>query len=118
MAELVEPFGAAWDRLEWERGGLDAARALARLLHAAEEHREERVSEALTSELAGGGSEELAVLRLLTGPQPRETVAVPEALRGHEVEATPAAVYDRLLAGVAPWARPPVRRCSRRTAAN
>ena len=100
-AELGEPFGRLWGLLEAERGGHEAARALARLLRSAHEHGAERVREALHEALASGSFDELAVQRLLTTAEAeaQAEVAVPETLRGYEVEHASAAVYDRLLPG-------------------
>ena len=81
--------------------GHEAARALARLLRSAHEHGAERVREALHEALASGSFDELAVQRLLTTAEAgaQAEVAVPETLRGYEVEHASAAVYDRLLPG-------------------
>ncbi len=102
LAELGEPYGRLWVLLEDERGGHEAARALARLLRAVEEHGEERVCGVLEQVLAGGTFDDLAVQRLLTAAQGPAAVAVPETLRGYEVESASAAVYDRLLVASAP----------------
>ena len=100
-AELGEPFGRLWGLLEAERGGHEAARALARLLRSAHEHGAERVREALHEALASGSFDELAVQRLLTTAEAEAQagVAVPETLRVYEVEHASVAVYDRLLPG-------------------
>jgi transposase len=102
VAELGEPFGRLWERLEAERGGHDGARGLARVLRAVREHGEESVRAALGEVLAQAGAvDELALLgRLAANDRPVE-VAVPEALRGYKVEAAPLSVYDRLLADTA-----------------
>ena len=67
-----------------------------------DEHGEKRVREVLEQALAGGSFDELAVQRLLVAAQAQAAVTVPEALRGYEVERTPASVYDRLLVAAAP----------------
>ena len=67
-----------------------------------QEHGEEPVRRVLEQALAGGSFDELAVQRLLAAARAPAVVTVPEALRGYEVERTPATVYDRLLAAVAP----------------
>ena len=97
--ELGEPFGRLWARLEAERGGHDGARALARVLRVVREHGEEPVRAALGEVLAQAGAvDELALLARLAASDDRPAeVAVPEALRGYEVEAARASVYDRLL---------------------
>ena len=102
LAALGAPYGRLRALLEGERGGHEAARALARLLRAVDEYGEERVRGVLEQVLADGTFDELAVQRLLTAAQRPAPVAVPEALRGYEVEATSAAVYYRLLAAAAP----------------
>ena len=100
LAELGEPYGRLWALLEGERGGHEAARALARLLRAPAEHGEERVREALEACLAGDGRfDELAFRRSLAGARERREVVVPEALRGYRVERASARDYDRLLPG-------------------
>ena len=100
LAELGEPYGRLWALLEGERGGHEAARALARLLRAPAEHGEERVRAALEACLGDGGRfDELAFRRSLAGARERREVVVPEALRGYEVERASARDYDRLLPG-------------------
>ena len=100
LAELGEPYGRLWTLLERERGGHEAARALARLLRAPAEHGEERVRAALEACLAGDGRfDELAFRRSLAGVRERREVVVPEALRGYRVERASARDYDRLLPG-------------------
>ncbi len=102
VAELGEPFGRLWSRLEPALGGHEAARSLARLLRAVGEHGEERVREVVEQALEEERFDELAVQRLLTSVEERRAVTVPEALRGYEVESASAAVYDRLLVAAAP----------------
>ncbi len=100
LAELGEPYGRLWALLESERGGHEAARALARLLRALAEHGEERVRDALEACLAGDGRfDELAFRRSLAAAQQPQAVVVPEALRGYRVERASARDYDRLLPG-------------------
>ncbi|MYI04706.1 MAG: transposase [Chloroflexi bacterium] len=95
--ELGGPYDRLWDLLEDERGGHEAARALARLLQAAAEHGEERVRVALEAGLAEGGFDELAIRRSLAAAQAPNEVTVPERLRGYRVERASVADYDRLL---------------------
>ena len=102
VAALGEPFGRLWTRLEREQGAQEGARTLARLLRSVDEHGEQRVREVLEQALAGESFDELAVQRLLAAAQAQVAVTVPEALRGYEVERTPASVYDRLLVAAAP----------------
>ena len=80
LAELGEPYGRLWAPLEGERGGHEAARALARLLRAPAKHGEERVRVALD-----GRFDELAFRRSLAGARERREVAVPKALRDYRV---------------------------------
>ncbi|MYB21221.1 MAG: hypothetical protein F4Y29_01650 [Chloroflexi bacterium] len=95
--ELGGPYDRLWTLLEEERGGHEAARALARLLQAAAEHGEERVREALETGLAEGNFDELAIRRSLATAQAPGEVTVPERLRGYRVERASVADYDRLL---------------------
>ncbi len=101
VPELVEglggPYAELWTLLETERGGHEAACALARLLHAASEHGEEPVQEALEAGLAKGGFDELALRRSLAAVQETGEVTVPERLPGYRVERVSLADYDRLL---------------------
>ncbi len=99
VEELGGPYAELWTLLERERGGHEAARALARLLQAAAEHGEARVREALEAGLAGDGFDELAIRRSLAAVQETDEVTVPEQLRGYRVERASAAAYDRLLEG-------------------
>lgn len=100
VEELGGPYAELWTLLETERGGHEAARALARLLQAAAEYGEELVREALEAGLAEGGFDELALRRSLAAVQETGEVTVPERLRGYRVERASAADYDRLLEGV------------------
>ncbi len=102
VAALGEPYGRLWTLLEDEHGAQEGARILARLLRAVDMYGEERVREVLEQALAAGPFDELAVQRLLRAAGEEAAVTVPETLRGYEVERTPAAVYDRLLAAAAP----------------
>lgn len=99
VEELGGPYAELWTLLERERGGHEAARALARLLQAAAEHGEARVREALETSLAKDGFDELALRRSLAAVQETDAVTVPERLRGYRVERASAADYDRLLEG-------------------
>ena len=102
VAALGEPYGRLWALLEGEHGPQEGARSLARLLRAVDVYGEERVREVLRQALAAGPFDELAVQRLLRAAGEGAAVTVPETLRGYEVERTPAAAYDRLLAAAAP----------------
>ncbi len=100
LAELGEPYRRLWTLLVGERGGHEAARALARLLRAVAEHGEQRVCEVVEQALSDGEHfDELAVLRQLTAARQPQLVTVPETLRGYHVEHASARDYDRLLAG-------------------
>ena len=97
---MGEPYGRLWALLEGERGGHEAARALARLLRVVAEHGEDSVRRALEACLEDGSRfDELAFRRSLAGIRERREVVVPEALRGYEVEHASARDYDRLLPG-------------------
>lgn len=100
VAELGDPFARLWRHWQSEQGAQEAARSLARLLRALDAHGEQRVRWALTQLLDEDGFDELALQRLLADDDPPEPVAVPEALRGYEVEAASAVDYDRLLEAV------------------
>ena len=83
--ELGEPYERLWALLEGERGGHEAARALARLLRAVAEHGEDSVYRALEACLEQGGHfDELAFRRSLATMHEQRQVVVPEALRGYE----------------------------------
>ena len=66
VAELGEPFGRLWSRLEPTLGAHEAARSLARLLRLVGEHGEERVREVVEQALEEKRFDELTVERLLT----------------------------------------------------
>ena len=100
VAELGDPFARLWRQWQSDQGAQEAARSLARLLRALDAHGEQRVRWALAQLLDGDGFDELALQRLLAADDPPEPVAVPEALRGYEVETASAADYDRLLEAV------------------
>lgn len=95
--ELGGPYARLWTLLEEERGGHEAARALARLLQTVAEHGEERVRVALEAGLAEGGFDELAIRRSLAAAQAPGEATVPERLRGYRVERASITDYDRLL---------------------
>ncbi len=99
VEELSRPYDRLWTLLEGERGGYEAARALARLLQAAAAPGEERLREALEAGLAEGGCDELAIRRSLAAARAPDAVTVPvaERLRGYRVERASVTDYDRLL---------------------
>lgn len=100
VAELSEPFARLWWRWESEQDAQEASRSLARLLRTLDQHGEQRVRQALEQLDAEGGFELLSLERLLTDQDPPAPVAVPEALRGYQVETASAADYVRLLEAV------------------
>jgi len=75
----------------------EASRSLARLLHTLAHHGEQRMRQALAQLDAEDGFDPLSLERLLADQKSPAPVAVPEALRGFEVETASAAEYDRLL---------------------
>lgn len=100
VAELGEPFSRLWMQWESEQGAQEAARSLARLLRTLDAHGEQRVLVALEQLDLEDGFDALGLERLLAEEDPPGPVAVPEALRGYEVETASAADYDRLLEAV------------------
>ena len=100
VAELGQPFARLWRQWESEQGAQEAARSLARLLRTLDAHGEQRVRPVLEQLDLEDGLDALSLQRLLADEDPPEPVAVPEALRGYEVESASAADYDRLLEAV------------------
>lgn len=104
VAELGEPYGRLWTLLEQTHGAKQAARILAGVLGAMDDHGEAAVTDALAQALAGGtfGAEGGNLLTLTRQRPPRPVLMdnlVPAALRTVAVEAGCAADYDLLLAG-------------------
>jgi hypothetical protein len=110
LAELGEPFGQLWDMLEKTHGPLKAARILAGVLGAINDHGESVISQALIKALAkasGPDAQEImaegVVLKALSGCLPARPVLeaerVPSALRLYQVQSGCAADYDQLLMG-------------------
>lgn len=110
LAELGEPFGQLWDMLEKTHGQLKAARILAGVLGAINDHGEALISRAIINALAEGRGRgdkepmaEGVVLKVLSGCLPARPVLgaerVPAALRFYEIQSGCAADYDQLLAG-------------------
>jgi transposase len=91
LAELGEPWNRLWQLLAAAHGQLEAARVLAKLLGALEEHGEARVQPVL----------EAALAQQRIAPPPKAgapaTIAVPDALAAFVIEAAKAADYDHLL---------------------
>ena len=97
--ELGEPFGQLWEILVAKYGGREAGRVLSRLLGAIVEDGEATVKQALQRVLESHQSPPLSSDEDVDGAVLVERVAVPEALRGYEVEAGSASDYDWLLMG-------------------
>ena len=99
VAELGEPYGRLWGLLEEAHGGLEAARTLARLLAVIDREGEEVVSAAHDRALRHAPRFQSRAPQSVAAQAKRAVafVAVPEALRGYEVEAGHAADYDWLL---------------------
>ena len=100
VAELGEPFARLWRRWQSQQGAQEASRSLARLLRTLDAHGEQRVRQALAQLDDEDGFDPLSLERLLADQDPPAPVAVPEALRGYEVETASAADYDHLLEAV------------------
>jgi hypothetical protein len=95
LAELGEPWGKLWQLLADTHGERDAARVMAKLLGAVEEHGEERVRPVLEAALAG---KRLGLLDVIVRtPEACAPITVPDALADFVIEAGKAADYDHLL---------------------
>jgi hypothetical protein len=95
LAELGEPWGKLWQLLADTHGERDAARVMAKLLGAVEEHGEERVRPVLEAALAG---KRLGLLDVIVRtPEACAPITVPNALADFVIEAGKAADYDHLL---------------------
>jgi transposase len=104
VAELGEPYRGLWKLLEQTHGAKQAARILAGVLGAIDDHGEQSVTTALALALAGGtfGADGGNLLTLAPQLPARPVLMdslVPIALRTVVVEAGCAADYDLLLAG-------------------
>ncbi len=107
LAELGEPYNRLWKMLESTHGSLKAARVLAGVLGAINDHGEALVSQALLDALSSTGKacslNEHSVLSSLAGRLPSKPVmdaaCIPPALRFHDIQSGCAADYDFLLAG-------------------
>lgn len=107
LAELGEPYQRLWKLLEETHGAMKAARILAGVLGAINDHGEALVSQAVLDTLgkvgAGRAIGETGVLISLADHLPRRPVLedqqVPLVLRNHEIASGCAADYDVLLAG-------------------
>lgn len=96
--ELGEPFGKLWKVLAEAHGGLEAGRVFARIVGAITKQGEGPVRAAVEQALAAAlpSTGEQAALGKCTALQ---TVPVPDALKGYEVEAASARDFDHLFAG-------------------
>lgn len=107
LSELGEPYRRLWGLLETTHGSLKAARLLAGVLGALNDHGEALVSQAVLDTLAKAGAGQavgdgdvLESLAQRLPPRPvLELIQVPPALRIHEIRSGCAADYDVLLAG-------------------
>ena len=95
LAELGEPWNRLWQLLAATHGQLEAARILAKLLGALEEHGEERLRPVLEAALAQARVEILS--DPTSPPTTPESITVPYGLADFVIEAGKAADYDHLL---------------------
>jgi hypothetical protein len=93
LGELGPPYDELWRLLVATYDELEAARVLARILGAVDAQGEQEVGQALTAFLGGPQ----AARQPCAPPARPPAVAVPEGLRGHEIEAARASDYDWLL---------------------
>lgn len=99
IAELGEPYGRLYRLLQDAHGPLGAARVLAKILGAITEHGEEAVREALVAALELDRVELLGLGESLHKDSRPRAVAVPDQLKGIEVQTARATDYDWMLAG-------------------
>ncbi len=106
LAELGEPYQRLWTLLDASHGPMKAARLLAGVLGAINDHGEALVKQAVVDALAKAGGHlpaEGDVLASLARQLPARPVLkeqqVPPALRFHKIQSGCAADYDVLLAG-------------------
>jgi hypothetical protein len=97
VAELGEPYGRLWELLEARHGAREAARVLARIVGAIDEHGEAEVAEALSRAMAQQRCDLLELSASVATPA--RCIAVPPALAAYAVESARAADYDWLLEG-------------------
>ena len=99
VVELGEPYGRLWGLLERTHGAKKAARILAGVLGAVDDHGEDVVTAALDQMLRQGRCDLLMLRKHLPpGPVLVESL-IPASLRGVVIQAGRAADYDALLAG-------------------
>ena len=98
VAELGEPYAAAWRHLVDQQGPKQAARAFAQVLKGLERHGERVAAERIVAALAAGEPLHLALVL-----PPREVVvaddSLPPSLQGLDVAAASAADFDAILGG-------------------
>jgi hypothetical protein len=94
LRELGEPFAEFWRMLVDRHGPADAARVFARVLEAVCERGEPVVGEVVRRMLRDGGT---GLLALPCNRDIPVRIAVPEPLRGVEIEQVRASRYDALL---------------------
>lgn len=98
VAELGEPYAAAWRHLVDQQGPKQAARAFAQVLKGLERHGERVAAERIVAALATGEPLHLALVL-----PPREVVvaddSLPPSLQGLDVAAASAADFDAILGG-------------------
>jgi transposase len=98
VVELGEPYGRMWRLLEETHGAKKAARILAGVLGAIDDHGEDIVTAVLDQMLRQGRSDLLMLSRHFPTRPILLNSLVPAPLQGVEVEAGRAADYDALLA--------------------
>jgi len=99
IVELGDPYGRLWRLLEQTHGAKKAARILAGVLGAIDDHGEDVVSAALEQMLQEGRCDLLSLRPHLPDSPVLLDSLVPASLRGFEVQAGRAADYDALLIG-------------------
>jgi hypothetical protein len=99
IVELGEPYGQLWGLLQQTHEAKKAARILAGILGAIDDHGEDIVSVALQQMLSQGRCDLLMLRRHLPDSPVLLDSVIPAPLRGIEVQAGRAADYDELLIG-------------------
>ena len=99
IAELGEPYGRLYRLLQDAHGSLGAARVLAKILGAITEHGEEAVRDALVAALELDRVDLLGLGESVHNDSRPRVVAVPDQLKGIEVQAARATDYDWMMAG-------------------
>jgi transposase len=99
LVELGEPYGRLWRLLQQTHEAKKAARILAGILGAIDDHGEDVVTVALEQMLSEGRCDLLMLRRHLPDSPVLLDSLVPAPLRGFEVQAGRAADYDELLIG-------------------